>query len=231
MSWSQIVTPRVVVQVLLFIVLLPFLPLLISGRWGWWEAWLYGLTYMGGFAVSRLLAARRHPELVVERAQTLQREDAAPWDRRLFPLLMLASISIVVVAGLDERFGWSGGFPVVLRGLALCLILGGYALSTWALVENPFFSGVARIQAERGQYVVSSGPYRWVRHPGYAGGLMTYLATPLFFDSAWAFLPTVFVILGTLVRTELEDRMLQEGLVGYREYTQRVRYRILPGVW
>jgi protein-S-isoprenylcysteine O-methyltransferase Ste14 len=99
------------------------------------------------------------------------------------------------------------------------------------LIENRFFSGMVRIQAERGHQVVSSGPYRWMRHPGYAGALVTYLATPVFLDSLWAFLPVVFLAVVLVVRTKLEDKTLRDQLEGYRDYARKVRYRLLPGVW
>ncbi len=110
-------------------------------------------------------------------------------------------------------------------------MLGGYALTSYALVENRFFSGMVRLQTDRGQTVVSSGPYRWMRHPGYAGALLVYLVTPLFFDSALAYLPTLLVIGLYVLRTSLEDGFLQEELAGYRDYATRVRYRLLPGIW
>jgi protein-S-isoprenylcysteine O-methyltransferase Ste14 len=90
---------------------------------------------------------------------------------------------------------------------------------------------MVRIQTERGHQVVSSGPYRWLRHPGYAGALLTYLATPFFLDSRWALLAALFLTVVLVIRTSLEDRTLQEELTGYREYAGRVRFRLLPGVW
>jgi protein-S-isoprenylcysteine O-methyltransferase Ste14 len=113
----------------------------------------------------------------------------------------------------------------------LVAILAGYAWASYALLENRFFSGVVRIQSERGHHVVSSGPYRWMRHPGYAGALLAALATPVFLDSRWAFLPAVLLTAILVVRTALEDRVLHDELAGYREYAERVRYRLLPGVW
>jgi protein-S-isoprenylcysteine O-methyltransferase Ste14 len=98
-------------------------------------------------------------------------------------------------------------------------------------MENRFFSGTVRLQPERGQRVVSSGPYRWIRHPGYAGGLLVYLATPIFLDSIWACLPAILLTALLVLRTALEDRFLQDELAGYREYAGRVRYRLVPGVW
>lgn len=99
------------------------------------------------------------------------------------------------------------------------------------MFENRFFSGIVRIQTERGHQVISTGPYRWMRHPGYAGVLLLYLATPIFLDSRWAFLPALFLTVVLLIRTNLEDKALQNELEGYWAYANRVRYRLLPGVW
>jgi protein-S-isoprenylcysteine O-methyltransferase Ste14 len=138
---------------------------------------------------------------------------------------------IPLVAGLDALLDWSPTFSLSVKILSLAVILAGYALASYALIENRFFSGMVRIQTDRGHHVVSSGPYRWVRHPGYAGSLLAYLATPLFLDSRWAFLPAVFITIILVIRTDLEDRTLQDELEGYRDYTRGVCYRLLPGVW
>jgi protein-S-isoprenylcysteine O-methyltransferase Ste14 len=228
---QRIVTPRVVIQLLFFIVFIPCLPLLVSGRWDWWEAWVYANLSILAFAISRTLVARRYPDLVAERARFMQHENAKPWDRRLVPLLGLGGALVLLVAGLDERFGWSPAFGWQVKTLSLVMILAGYALSSYALIENRFFSGMVRIQTERGHQVVSTGPYCWMRHPGYAGGLLSYLATPFLLDSPWAFLPTLLTLVLLVVRTALEDRVLQDELDGYRDYARRVRYRLLPGVW
>ncbi|MBP8000245.1 MAG: isoprenylcysteine carboxylmethyltransferase family protein [Chloroflexi bacterium] len=232
MNHSQkIFLPRVVIQVLFFVVVVPFLPLLISWRWDGWEAWMYAIIAILGFAISRALAAQRHPDLLAERARMLQHEDAAPWDKWLAPLVGLGGGLIPLVAGLDALFGWSPTFSLPLKILALVVILAGYALGSYALIENRFFSGMVRIQTERGHHVVSGGPYRWVRHPGYAGALLTYLATPILLDSWWTFVPALFLTIVLIIRTAWEDKTLQEELDGYRKYAGRVRYRLLPGVW
>jgi protein-S-isoprenylcysteine O-methyltransferase Ste14 len=225
------ISPRTIVQMLFFVLVIPFLPLLISWRWDWWEAWLYAIIGILGFAVSRALAARRHPDLLAERARFLQHKDAKPWDKLLAPLVGLGGGLVPLVAGLDALFDWSPTFSLPIKILALVIILAGYALGSYALIENRFFSGMVRIQTERGHRVVSSGPYRWMRHPGYAGAILTYLATPFFLDSTWAFLPAVFLTVVLVIRTGLEDDTLQAELEGYRNYASRVRYRLLPGVW
>ena len=230
-SQHRTISPRVIFPVLFFVVVVPFLPLLISWRWDWWEAWVYAVIAILGFAVSRALAARRYPDLLAERARFLQHADAKVWDKLLAPLVGLGGGLIPLVAGLDALFGGSPAFSLPVKMGALVVILAGYALGSYALIENRFFSGMVRIQTERGHRVVSSGPYRWVRHPGYAGALLTYLATPFFLDSRWAFLPAVFIVVVLVIRTRLEDSTLQDELEGYRDYAHGVRYRLLPGVW
>ena len=222
---------RAILLMLFFIVVIPFLPLLISRDWDWWEAWVYAIIGILGFAISRVLAARRNPDLLAERARFLQHEDAKPWDKYLSPMVGLGGGLIPLVAGLDALFDWSPPFSMPVKILALVIILAGYALGSYALIENRFFSGMVRIQTDRGHQVVSSGPYRWIRHPGYAGALLTYLATPFFLDSRWAFLPVVFITIVLVIRTNLEDKVLQNELEGYRDYARRVRYRLLSGVW
>jgi protein-S-isoprenylcysteine O-methyltransferase Ste14 len=227
----RILSPRVILAVLVFVVLVPFLPLLISGHWDWWEAWVYAIVSILGFAISRMLAGRRNPGLLAERARLLQHEDAEAWDKVLAPLVGLGGALIPLVAGLEARLAWSPANSLPLEILALAAILAGYALGSYALIANPFFSGMVRIQSERGHQIVTSGPYRWVRHPGYAGALLTYIATPIFLDTPWAFLPAAFLTVVLVIRTSLEDRTLQQRLPGYQEYARRVRFRMLPGVW
>lgn len=230
-SPQQTFTPRVILPLLLVIVGIPLLPILIAWRWGWWEAWVYALIYILGFAASRALAARRHPDLIAERARMTDHADAKAWDRVLAPATAVGGASILIVAGLDARFGWSPAFTLLPKSVALLLILAGYALGSYALLANRFFSGMVRIQTERGHHVVSGGPYRWVRHPGYAGALVSYLATPVFLDSWWAFVPAALLTIALVVRTHLEDKTLHEELPGYADYAGRVRYRLLPGIW
>lgn len=225
------ITPRVIVQILFFIVFIPFLPLLISWRWDWWEAWVYGILYILSFVVSRVIVARRHPDLVAERARFMQQEDAKSWDKKLLSLMGVSGVCVMLVAGLDALLNWSPSFSLLLKISALILILGSYALTSYALIENRFFSGMVRLQTDRGHQVVSNGPYCWIRHPGYAGAMLTYLVTPLFLDSAWAFIPTLFTLGLYVIRTAMEDRFLQAELVGYRDYAKRVGYRLLPGIW
>jgi len=225
------VSPVVWLLVLVFIVVVPCLPLLITGRWNWWEAWVYAAISVFGFAISRWLAARQHPDLLAERAQFMRQEDTEPWDKVLAPLAGLGGGLIPLVAGLDALIRDPVACGLSAKVVALVIILVGYVVSSAALVANRFFSGTVRIQTERGQRVVSSGPYRWLRHPGYAGALLVYVGTPILLDSWWTYLPVLFITIVLVVRTRLEDRTLQDRLEGYADYASRVRYRLIPGVW
>lgn len=222
---------RIVIMLLLVLVIIPLLPILISGRWGWWQAWLLAAIFILAFIISRALAARKTPDIIKERANYNQHDNTQPWDKWLSPLVAFGSVFILLVAGLDALFHWSAGFSLPLELAGLALLLLGYVLGTYAFVENAYFSGTVRIQEERGHRVVSGGPYSWVRHPGYLGSLISSLGIPLLLDSAWAFIPVVIFGAVFFIRTSLEDRFLQKNLLGYKEYAQKVHYRLIPGVW
>ncbi len=222
---------RVVVMLLLVLVVIPLLPILISGRWNWWEAWVMLAVFVLSFILSRALAVRKSPDILKERANYNQHENTQPWDKWLSPLVAFGSVFILLVAGLDALYHWSAGFPLAVEIAGLVLIAGGYILGSYAFIENAYFSGTVRIQDERGHRVVSSGPYGWMRHPGYLGSLVASLGMPLLLDSLWAFIPVVIFGAFFIIRTRLEDNFLQENLPGYREYAQKVRYRLLPGIW
>lgn len=166
-----------------------------------------------------------------ERANYDTHENTQPWDKWLSPLVAFGSVFILLAAGLDELFNWSPDFPLAWELIGLALILIGYSLGSYAFVVNAFFSGTVRLQPERGHRVVSSGPYGWMRHPGYLGSLIASLGMPLLLESIWAFIPVLIFGYFFVLRTRLEDRFLQQNLPGYSEYAKNVRFRLLPGVW
>ena len=198
-----------------------------SGDRGWGMAWVY----LGVYLVNQIiLALVLSPELLAERSGA--QEGTKPWD---LPLAIVAVIvlplAMDVVAGLDHRHGWTASLSPGLQVAALVLMAAGIALTTWAMASNAFFSGLVRIQEDRGQTVVTGGPYRLVRHPGYVGGIVHHLAAPVMLGSWWALIPGGLGALLLVIRTALEDRTLQAELSGYREYAARVRYRLTPGIW
>lgn len=228
---EKILTPRIILMLLVFIVLMPMLPLLISWQWGWWEAWIYFTFSVLGFAVSRYLAGRKHPDLLVERGKYLDHENPELWDKKLAPLMGILGAAIPIAAGFDTRFGPSADFGRVIKVIAILFFLVSNTLGTAALMANRFFSGMVRLQTERGHHVVDTGPYHWVRHPGYLGALLTYIATPFLLDSWWTLIPVALTFILIVIRTRLEDNFLKESLEGYRDYASEVRYRLFPGIW
>jgi len=200
-----------------------------SGRLDWVRAWVYIGVHLAGLGVNALVLIPTNPELVVERARFRGKRDL---DRVLAGVMALyGPAGICIVAGLDVRFGWSPGIPLALLIAALAVMVLGSLLTTWAMASNRFFYGILRIAKDRGHTVATSGPYRYVRHPGYVGAIAFDLAMPLILGSLWALIPAGLTTCIIILRTALEDRALHEELEGYREYAQRVRYRLLPGVW
>ena len=195
-------------------------------------AWVYVTLIIAIAGVNLVIMFRISPGLLVERSQFLKGKGVKRWDKVLAPLMAIyGPLSLWVVAGLDRRFGWTAEIPLTVQVAALAIIAIGYVLITWAVAVNRFFSSVVRIQRDRGHRVITTGPYRWVRHPGYTGGGIAFLATPLALGSLWAFIPAGLTIMLLIVRTVFEDRTLQAELVGYQDYMQQTRYRLIPGFW
>jgi len=145
--------------------------------------------------------------------------------------LVAGFLALPLVADLDARFGWTHAFSASWHVAGAVVLALGYGLTVWAIYTNAYFSTAVRIQSERGHAVCSSGPYRYVRHPGYVGYTLQYLAISFPLGSLWALLPWLAAAISMVIRTALEDRMLHTELPGYQEYAQQVRYRLVPGVW
>ena len=205
---------------------------LSAGTWHWWEGWAYTGMALFVLILSRAFILIKYPDTARERAEAGHKEDVKAWDKIIVPIIAVYGPMISwIIAGLDKRFNWPPDLPNTIQWMALFVLFLGNMIATWAMMVNRFFSSHVRIQADRGHTVVKTGPYRVVRHPGYAGGLLTWLAAPVFFSSYWLVIPSIVVIILTLLRTALEDRTLQEELPGYRDYTQQVHYRLIPGIW
>lgn len=197
-----------------------------AGRLDWVMGWALVLITLIWVIATGLVST---PELLAERAE--RRKGTKKWDMAILGLVGLGSVAKLIVAGLDVRFGWTVHMPLMLPLIALVVAVLGYAVGVWAMASNPFFSKVVRIQDDRGHSVATGGPYRFVRHPGYLGAILFELATPILLGSWWALIPGGFASLFFVVRTALEDKMLQVELPGYAEYARQTHYRLLPGVW
>jgi protein-S-isoprenylcysteine O-methyltransferase Ste14 len=229
---AQPPSPRLWFGLIFTYLFIPLMLLVCGGDLGWWQAWVFSvLIFVAGIG-GRILAEQRHPGLLVERATSEAALNAKPWDKVLAPLMALSlSFPLVIVAGLDHRYAWTPLFPVWLTIFGLVVIALGYAFASWALIENRFFSGTVHIQMDRGHSVCDRGPYRIVRHPGYAGNVLSLAGIAMGLGSMWVLIPAVAALVIAVIRTTLEDRCLQQELPGYRDYARRVRYRLFPGIY
>jgi protein-S-isoprenylcysteine O-methyltransferase Ste14 len=205
---------------------LVFLP---AGSIDWGPGWIFIAVLVAAFGLSALLLARFNP--VIYRARSRFQPGTEKWDLILLSAMLPAFAVAVPLATLDAgRMGWSD-VPLWVVLVGYVLMIGGIAVTTWAQAVNPFFEPGVRIQKERAQRVITSGPYRIVRHPGYTAAIAMFVGIPLAFASWWALLPAVLAIALLIIRTSWEDRLLQAELSGYADYARRTRYRLLPGLW
>jgi protein-S-isoprenylcysteine O-methyltransferase Ste14 len=200
-----------------------------AGRIDWWPAWALIAVMLAWITATAIVILRFNPDLLAERLGP--RKGAKPWDMAIMSIIGLSQLVRLIVAGLDQRYGWTGGFPLAAQIAALTMCVLGYALGVWATASNAFFSQIVRIQTERGHTVATGGPYQYVRHPAYVGTILYELAVPVLLASWWALIPGGLNAILLVLRTVLEDRTLQAELTGYADYARQVRHRLLPGIW
>lgn len=219
-----------VIKSVLFLLILPVVVCACSGRADWVTGWAMVGVYVAFQSATAIVILPRCPGLLAERAGL--QKGAKKWDVAIASAAAVwLPMSTLAVAGLNLRFGWPPEVPLWCRLAALGALLAGLGVAFWAMASNPFFSGVVRIQRDRGHTVQTGGPYRYVRHPGYVGAIPYVLATPIVLGSIWSLIPAAAAALLFVIRTALEDRTLHRELDGYPQYAARVRYRLLPGVW
>jgi protein-S-isoprenylcysteine O-methyltransferase Ste14 len=202
---------------------------LSAGRLTYWQGWVFcGVTIL--IVIIQIFLFSGKGSLVKER----MRPGAGMkwWDKIFYSLYVPAFFAVVVVASLDAgRFGWSPQFSPAVYIAGYLIYLFSIFLYSWGMWANTFFSSVVRLQNERGHEVVENGPYRFVRHPGYTGGILMAISISLVLGSLWGLIPSGVVFVLLIIRTYLEDTTLQKELGGYSDYTKKVKYRLLPGVW
>jgi protein-S-isoprenylcysteine O-methyltransferase Ste14 len=201
-----------------------------AGTIHWLRGWICAITYGVTMLTMGFIVSRINPALIPARSKW-RRHDAKLFDKIILAIYLPLSILQPAIAALDAvRFRWSPmPFWTLYPGLAIflfCVVLIG-----WAMAVNPWAEASVRIQSDRGHQVVHSGPYRFVRHPMYVGLILMYLSVALILGSNWALALAGIMAVILIVRTALEDRILQRELPGYREFTAVTRWRLLPGIW
>lgn len=221
-----------VVAAFLYILLFPALILVLGGDLAWIEAWVFGAWFLALSYGTILYLVRKDPALLEERFRRPGQGNQVGWDRYVVYGLVLGFTAWVVVMPLDaRRFAWSPPFPPWLEAAGLALLLASAYLFFRSYADNPYLSALVRFQDERGQRVVSTGVYGFVRHPMYLGGVLMFVGAPLLLGSLWGIVVGLALTALLMARAVGEEALLTRELEGYREYTGRVRYRLVPRVW
>lgn len=191
---------------------------------------LYFILLTGSYMTSLLMIIYRNPEVLNERTKNIE-VNTESWDKILLPVYVICTFVVMnIFIGLDIRYGWRHlDFRYFFVGLILYIF--SIVIVTKSMIENKYFESSSRIQAERNQSVVSTGIYSIVRHPGYSSIIIWALSIPLITGIICTLIPSVSIIIIIFVRTYLEDRMLKKELKGYRAYSKKVKYRIIPYIW
>ncbi|HUB53455.1 MAG TPA: isoprenylcysteine carboxylmethyltransferase family protein [Terracidiphilus sp.] len=221
---------RIAARVVIILPSILGLLLLTAGKWRFWQAWAWVCSSILPAAVMFVILARYAPDVMERR---LQSKEEVAVQRNLIRFLMPAFFIAFCMPGLDHRFGWSqrllGAVPAWLSIVADGVVLAGVLFAFWVIVVNRFASRTIRVEA--GQTVISTGPYRWVRHPMYSGSILIWIATPLALGSYVALPAFVALIPFYVVRLLNEEKVMTVELAGYTEYCVRTRYRLVPFVW
>ena len=204
-----------------------FLP---AGTLAWPAAWVFLALFFGFSVALSLWLLRFNPDLLAERLTGIGKADQKGWDKALLLITAIAFFGWLALMGLDARFRWSH-VPLWLQAVGMLLLLSSFYIFFLTFRQNPFLSPAVRIQRERAQTVVSTGPYRYVRHPMYAGFILFAFGTALTLGSWWGLLGALLLIGIVARRAVLEERTLRDELEGYRVYLTQVRYRLLPYLW
>ena len=223
------ISPKLLVGVALRIGLgIPFIALIIllpAGTWNYWQGWLYLATLLFPMLGSTVYLFKNDPALLERRLRMREKESA---QQKIIGALGIYFLVAFTLPGFDVRFGWSN-VPAWVSLLADGLVLAGYMITFWVLTVNSFLSRTVEVDAE--QKVVTTGPYAIVRHPMYFGVALLYIASPLGLGSYWAIIPALVIVPLLVARIRNEEEVLLRELVGYAEYRQKIKYRLLPGVW
>ncbi len=216
-------------QILVMFIVIGMELFLGSGRLDWVWAWVFLGIGLLSVAVNSVFMLRSNPETIAERGSP---KEVKGWDKLVGGLWLIGQyFGVPILAALDYRFKLSPGLHLWWHILGAIVYAAGLGLTGWSMITNAYFSTAVRIQADRGQTVCHTGPYAYVRHPGYVGFFLQALSVPLLLGSLWALLFAIPAGLLMVIRTSLEDRMLQAELAGYKEYTSEVRFRLFPGIW
>jgi protein-S-isoprenylcysteine O-methyltransferase Ste14 len=223
---------KLLLNSLITILFFPAIVLFASGDWFWFEGWIFSLWFVVMVLSVTIYLAIRDPALLTERSRLRFAENQKIWDRYLLIIIYVLMLAWFIVMPLDaRRFKWSPDFPVWLQVIGGLMLIPSLYLIFKSTAENTFASTMVRIQTERKQKVISTGVYGVVRHPMYLGAVFMMFGAPLLLGSMWGLITGGMALIILIGRIIGEEKMLNEGLPGYSDYTKRTRYRLVPFVW
>jgi protein-S-isoprenylcysteine O-methyltransferase Ste14 len=218
-----------ILQLLVLVLLQAVLLFASAGTIYWPAGWLYIGLYLLMLAGASFVMIPRRREVIEERSKGVK--GGKSWDLWITRLIAIPTLGLLIVSGLNVRFGWTPPFPVWATILGVLLFTAGYVMVLWAMYTNKYFSQVVRIQTERGHSAITGGPYTIVRHPGYLGMTFSMLGSVLILDAYYGFACFLLYLILVIARTSLEDQTLRAELPGYLEYSRQTRFRLIPGIW
>ncbi|RVD29927.1 isoprenylcysteine carboxylmethyltransferase family protein [Mesorhizobium sp. M4B.F.Ca.ET.017.02.2.1] len=221
---------RLILQTFVWFGLMGAVLFLSAGTLNWPGAWVYLVVMIGLSLTLGMSLARRDPGLMNERLSPPIQKNQPLVDKVLLSTLLVAIFAWLALMGLDFRFGWSA-VPLWVLVIGGVILLVGLWICYLTMLENSFAAPVVKIQDERGQHVITTGPYSYVRHPMYAGAILYFAGTALLLGSWWGLASVLFFIVLLAIRTFIEEQALRTGLRGYDDYAASVRYRLIPLVW
>lgn len=229
MATSPALTPKVLLNAILRMVIgVPVIALIVilpAGRWDYWQGWLFLAALFVPMLITLVFLVKNDPALLERRMRMREQESA---QRKVIGLTALYFLALFILPGLDVRYGWSN-VPAWVSVLGSALVCAGYLSMVWVMAANRYLSRVVEVAEE--QQVISSGPYAVVRHPMYLGMCLLAMATPLALGSYWIVLLALLIVPLLAARLLNEEQVLRRDLPGYLEYTHKVKYRLIPGIW
>jgi protein-S-isoprenylcysteine O-methyltransferase Ste14 len=216
-------------SIIITALLFPLIIFLSAGTWRWLEGWIFSFWMVAMVVSNTAYLYYKDPELLAERSRTSGKDNQKNWDRFFLPFAYFMALAWFVLIPLDAmRFAWSPVFPISIKVIGGLLLLPALYFIYFATAENTFLSTKVRIQSERKQRVISTGVYGIVRHPLYLGVLLMLIGAPLLTGSIVGLVISLVALIALIIRIGGEEKMLSEELDGYKEYTQKVKYRLIP---
>ena len=201
-----------------------------AGTFSWPEAWLYIIIQFSFSTTLSIWLKKNNPELLKDR-MTFMKKSAKSWDKAIMIGTIPFFIALLIIPGLDAvRYQWSQ-VSFALKTISFIVIIASLALVSWVRKEDAYHSTVGEMPKEQQHKLITTGPYKYVRHPIHLGVIALFFCLPIALGSLYGLIPAAFLVIAIIIRTHLENKTFHKELPGYKEYAKKTKYRLLPGIW